>query len=617
MKKTTAPESLWPYTERNGDYARSHVETLLREPEVVLDGEERAEAVAFAHGLVKGEADDVTCESSRSLEAVYKASVLAGEQAFYLPYFRTPEGQNDLVRLGLGPDADDEQIIAAVSDLDAVKAAMKPTERKQIANRSVRWRRAELADRLLDDPEADLEKTDGRIVNVNYDPDKILAKLGDLQSFRSYYRTLYRQTKELPESGLKEAKLTLINVHMGRINAMLADLYPSAYNLARQLDRSETTEQTETWSDRLAEVAQTVVIVHKAVKEERLEKATYMRRLDYIRNGASVSENGPTPISQVLLEHVENLDTGSQELPEPVIDARTLEQLDTTEWTADQVAELSTAVLEEWGLLSEHTASWDEVDERDGPAEDGKWQVVVHPKKDNLSVNGAKKVVMVPDSFKRTLSQVAPAGALVVAAHELTHVLQNEYDDALAKELPLARIKGRRYVTMREAGGIYQEKTFQAMLGRDRPANPHYLRALQVKEAGGTIHQQVRAFFNSAVEAAGVNPDEAFDGVSLKPEKVYSLMDQAADRVLRLHRGSGHESQPLDYIEQDLIMQALEDLGEDQRAAVIIAGGSFALQDAAALHRVGLFDIPQGVDIEPAADVMRIYQERFAGSRAA
>lgn len=140
-----------------------------------------------------------------------------------------------------------------------------------------------------------------------------------------------------------------------------------------------------------------------------------------------------------------------------------VERLNNTVWQAAELKDFLKTMLEEWGLLSSYEADWDAAKERSGSAEDGKWQVVFTPTGDTLSTNGAKKILFVSEKFRRSLTQVGPpAGALPVAAHELMHVLQNENDEIVAQQIPLAKIKGRRYLTAREMGGIYEERRVQA-----------------------------------------------------------------------------------------------------------------------------------------------------------
>ncbi len=89
----------------------------------------------------------------------------------------------------------------------------------------------------------------------------------------------------------------------------------------------------------------------------------------------------------------------------------------------------------------------------------------------------------------------------------------------------------------------------------------------------------------------------------------------AGKNILRLSRSGGHSSQPLDYIEQELILRGLEGLPEGQVMAIAMAGGSFSLGDSAALHRVGLLDLPKSVPQRPAQDVLRIYRDQFHGKQ--
>ncbi|MGH7239632.1 MAG: hypothetical protein ACREHG_06150, partial [Candidatus Saccharimonadales bacterium] len=315
----------------------------------------------------------------------------------------------------------------------------------------------------------------------------------------------------------------------------------------------------------------------------------FLRRLDLLRNGAARYE-GQKDFSPVSYE-LDHLSTNQAEADpiEATLPAEVIEQMDNNRWDANKFQDFLSTVLDKWGLLSEELVDWEVADSRSGPSADSQWQGVITPKITALSVDGDKKLMKVPEKFDRTIAKALP-----VAAHELTHDLQHEYSVRLAERLPIAKVKGWRYVTGFEMGGISEERRLLARLGRDRPTNFTYLRALEAKLSGANQTQAARAF----AEAKADRSDET-----------YAL---AGKNVLRLYRYGGYDSQALDYAEQALIDQALKRLPDEQRRAVAIAGGSFGLADAAALRRVGLLDLPRELDRQPAEMVLSTYLENFA-----
>lgn len=619
MPGETLRQDLWPYSERNGVGAEADIARLFADPESPLSPEDKAAARDFASGLFSGRVGEIVCGASTvtdengesrpiSLKEVDKKSVLTSEQTFYLGYFTRPEGQQDRGALQLDPTG--ESIQAQLCDIERTTAHADAKNRKQIAKRSLDWYKAGLAEELKRDPSEDTQFVDEPKLSVNYAPDKLLGKIADLQAYRHFYREIKGTVKAERPVPLQQAKSLLLDLHIARVNNMVASLYSHAITLEDQLRLGPSNEKTVQYK---VQLEQTLPLLrHLFTLEEGeaardLENLTggLVRRLDLVRNGAAW-RGGPnaSAVSEELesLAHSLEAEKGTAEtVGTPQLPLELIEYMDTTHWHAAELKDFNEALLAEWGLLSEHATDWQEVDDRDGRAPDGRWQVIVTPRKDSLSVDSIKKVVFVPEKFDRNLSQVGPpAGALPVTAHELTHVLQAEYDNVLSKQVPLADIKGRRAVTMREMGGLYQERLFQQTLGRQRGVNLHYLRAFQVKEGGGNKLEATRASYES--QKAGRELDEAADK---------ALRISAADRTLRLYRHNGNDSQALDYAEQELIMQALGSHNTEEIAALTVAGGSFALSDSVKLHQFGLLELPQNIPHTPTEDVLRIFQQKY------
>lgn len=618
MEAQQTPDSLYPYTERNGVGVAADVEAVLADPEYPLTDPEREQMRALGIALFEGKFDGLEAQTATrhavdgdesrpaTLKEIHQTSVAGSEHTFYVRYFTTEAGRADASRIAPDDDSSDPStIVQKLLDTDYIQEQLTAKQRKEIATRGLNWRREELA-KSLGDPDAIEAYQDEETVTVNYTPEKLLAKLEDLQAYRTFYRTIHRRFKEetdVPDH-IRTVRQTLIDLHMARVNSLLADLIPHAANLARQLDASEPSEQTNRLSEQLAAVVPTVVRAFRTEDADREAHVDayldgYARRLDLVRNGAAwqPGSRNASPLSPELSDLADELSASTaRELPEPELSAEDIALLDQTRWQAPQVQQFSESVLDSWDMLSEHTATWDEVDDRSGWAPDGKWQVVVHPKRKSLSINGTKGVVIVPEDFDRGLLDESPAGALPVTAHELTHVWQTEHDKRLAEQLPLAEIKGRRYVTMREMGGIEQERAIQAKVGRTRGVNLHYLRALEAKQAGANKLAVATTFYES-VKA----------GRELDAKEDAAARNLAADRTLRLYRNSGHNSQPLDYIEQELILRGLGDISPTHKTAVIIAGGSFSLRDSAALRRADLLELPREIEVNPAEDVWRIF----------
>ncbi|HSW90727.1 MAG TPA: hypothetical protein VLF64_01895, partial [Candidatus Saccharimonadales bacterium] len=274
-------------------------------------------------------------------------------------------------------------------------------------------------------------------------------------------------------------------------------------------------------------------------------------------------------------------------------------ELEGINWDAKQIKQCVETVLEKWSVLSGHTVTWQEVDGRDGFAPDGKFQVIITPRRKNMSVDSTRRLVNIPEGTVRPLVGLYPAGALPLIAHELSHVLQAYADYELGQQIPLARIKGRRYRILREAGGAYQEKILcRDYLGLDRAPNLHYLIGYTAKVNGSTRLQVARAFYESLIQGKSLTNDEDLAARTL-----------AVNRSSRLYRYGGHSSQALDYVEQSVVCGVLmERLSPDQVDAFLLGSTSFSLEDSALLHRFGLLTLPARAAYSPAQDVMRVFE---------
>lgn len=586
----TVAENYWPYSERNGMDAESDVELLLSEPQFHLMQAERSRVTAFAQGLFDGDIPGVErCASSRNLEGIYQASVLDSQQKFYLGYLRTEKGSEQAKEFGLATDAPDEVLVAQLNDLDMMRN-FEPKKRKLLAANSTKWFKKELSSALEGDPENDKDWHDLPSTVVHYEPQKLIDKLYDIQAYRTFLRNVRRVLPAETNEHVSIANSTLLDVYASRVNSMMADLYPHAVTLAEQIDRMPDNEQRHRLETSLSAA---VPIINAARNDEM-----FAVRLDRIRNGVALENGSFTPFSKDLLALAEQKPT--QNTPPAHITPEIIAEMDKTNWQAEDMKVFVEDVLGQWDMLSEYQNTWEEVGEREGYSPDKKWQVVITPQVKSFSVDGRKRIVKVPDVFDRSLTQVAPAGALMVTGHELAHVLQSEFDDALAKQLPLAAVRGRRSNTLREGGGIYEEQRMQGMLGRDRAINFHYLRAAQVKESGGTMLEVARAFYNSKIA-----------GKQLNDKELAKARGAAAGNILRFYRRGSYDTQALDYSEQALLIGAMNAMPAEQQARMVIAGGSFNLHDAAVLHSVDMFAIPEGRMHDPATTVIRTYLERY------
>ncbi len=643
MNTREVEQAVYPFTPRDVVYAEVVAPALSVSIEQAEALEVSPELVAFARELYEVPAEFITLyEGSgkrvRDLDDVRKISN-DFDKKFYTGYFATDAGRAALVRLGVSPevatDGDVQSALAEIVARDVVVQTLTHNddqtvaevarennrqlserqkqidkERTAVAKESLDWYKEQIIAALLaaeEDTATDWH--DSPTLHVNFAPDGVpeflsdpdnsvptglLNKLEALQAYRAAYRQIGHRLKDeaLADSGLYAKKRQLLSLYQAKVNNMMAAMYPDVVELASQLRVSPDTPRVEEWRERLAEAAPVVKYLFDAEEQENAElRHQFMRRLDLVRNGADVGSPKFTPLARQDIELAAELEAEGRQLLDAAVEqlpGEIVAKLDGATWNKDDLRQILAGVLSKWDLLSSVPAPDEEtLKKRSGYASDGKWQIVFVRGKDSLSVNGAKRVMKVPMSFSRSGSE-----SLAVASHELTHVVQNMFDEILAQYIPLAQVGGRRRVTGREMGGIYEERRMRARLGEVDGASTTYLRALQVKLNGGNQLETARAFYNAGKRSPGADQKKA---------------KLAADRILRLYREGGHSSQPLDYLEQELWLRSFSASDPDTVRALVMSVTSFSFKDAAILQGMGMLKIPRQIRWHPAEDVTEVY----------
>jgi hypothetical protein len=594
----------WPFSERNSVSVQDNLEVILNPPEVLLGPEEQAAAREFAGQLFNGvlphldlRVETEGADAAPTLGAVDKLPVAATKSEFYLGYLETTEGREALRTLGVEGD-DPEAVVDGWYAQIAHGEKINAKARQTISSNSVVWYGKQLTEALRHDHDG--EFPDPRVTTVNFAPDAMLQKAAQAKAYRRFYREVRGVLKNEPDSAAHDARIALLDLHMAKANHVMSIVYPSLALLSEQLAVSPETPLTEGWKRRLMQVmpASRYVLAGQA-SDGFIDE--FARRLDLMRNGAA--NRGDTtysPINEEVSIIAQSLESQVPTIPdiEPMFSEEEVKHLSEVRWDASQQKRFFEAVLTSWDLLSDEQIAWDEVKGRKGSASDGKWQVVIVPPGKPVEVSNSKWIVQVPADFDRSLTQTAPAGSLAVTPHELAHVLQAEYNRQLAAQLALIGVNGRRSLTSHEMGAIYYERYAQALLGQARPAQATYVRALEAKLSGGSHAEMARRFAEAHI---GGTDDE-------------SQLEQgrkAAKNVLRLCRHAGHNSQPLDYIEQHILAQEVERLPEARAEVIALAATGLSLADTAVMRRFGLLELPDHVKQHPARDAMRVFRGQF------
>lgn len=616
-------DSVYPYTPKAVDTVNASVEVLNHEPQERLLDNELVQARVFAGQLFAGHVEGFDQGvPSMDLEALHNIKADPNKLEFFTDYFKTEEAAAELAKIG--PDSTSDAIVGVLQDT-GLNGEDVPAAHKALAAKSRKWFIGELANAIETGSDDVIENQ----LTVVYKPEVLLAKLDGLRSYRSYYRSIYTAlTAEdyTPENArIHKAQLTLLRIHMSKVNAMAAVVYPNALVLARQLDKPASDQaEMERNTELKAQLSKALPFVSRAFdrnQEERIRNSknfenskdrqlelypheredfltswgrNVLRRLDYIRNGATIdSEGRVSSVGRKALGKAIELELPAidETKPKPRLPQEMISYMESTRWNATQWADFNAAVLKHWRLLSEYEApSWDDLKERTGPAPDGRWQVVIRTDgQESLEVIGEKKVVAIPEDFDRALIQDG-GGALPVSAHELEHVLQDEYKESMFEGIPLAKLGGKGKVVVRELGGIANERRFLALAGKERKTNTTYLRALVAKIGGASLTQIGIAF-----KQAGENTSARV----------------AADRILRLFRHGGENTQPMDYLEQDMMAESFLKVGDKDRLQTIALASNFSFDDLADLYSLGLVHMPEDFEHDPVNDVLEVFTKNY------
>jgi hypothetical protein len=256
-----------------------------------------------------------------------------------------------------------------------------------------------------------------------------------------------------------------------------------------------------------------------------------------------------------ILEKKENI-------AEKGLDADTLSQKDIE---PAEVERLCNETLAHYGLLSSHPSS--EYDpKRPGPAQDGKWQVVVKDTYRSLSVNSRQKVIKCPNE-----SQTITRLLSITLAHEIEgHVIQHENKSKIPLKL-FDDIGSDRSSIFAEAGAMSnQDHVTTSAFGYESVSRPHYVRAMVKKLEGGNYADCVEAYYHSAIRPYTLQLEQGdIDADTFKKECAAQLKT-AIGSAGRLFRGGASktdtyahlpESKATVYIEQTQLALALKERG--------------------------------------------------------
>lgn len=410
-------------------------------------------------------------------------------------------------------------------------------------------------------------------------PALILEKAIGYRQLKQYFTNVLRDLRAGAagdQQSTTDAMILITQLYRRRINTFIANNYIDAYKFAYQAQVSGD----ETHQALLRQLHTTLPVFYAGT--DAGQSAEFLVRMDRYRNGISRDAHGRfTWLSQAATSKA--LQASERGEPAPVdrgmytdVDP---EALRSTTISSQAFKSLLSGVVETYDLLSVHE-EWDS--DREGPAPDEKWQIIVDARFKSLKVEDKQRIVQVPDK-ETTLSY-----AVEVGSHELTHIIQHHNKRLIGSLAIMKRIGLDSASEQTEVGGKWREKQAREVItGKTdtRISGIGYLKALGAKAEGRPFGHVVQACYEALLDS---EPE-------LTPDRVAA---RAVNRARRAYRSGGFEyarelplltnSQPLSYLEQALIY---ENLPDEQRRLLLVGGVSIA--NLVQLSSVGLVDLSQ------------------------
>jgi len=577
-------ENIRMYPERPGTHIDSAIAILQRPPEFLPTEEEKREALTIEAALTVGVdlySTLINDESPdrpkvRGVEKIYlddKVNTLN----FFVDYFTSSrQGLHALILLGFEPKGDEvheAEVIEFLSGFDY--SSIDAKEIADVSDKSQKFVEQTIADQM---EKNNFESLDGLTVptkiTVVKNPEKLSARIIELRELKDFLKK-YSLTESVVNSPQVSA---VVNMHRRRVNDLIVSSYSDVLALIKQYKASPN-KKTE-----------------DAIQQIRTANATpffsddlggyALSRIDKYMNGAGeeIEDGNYSPISgtaEALGDEIvrskgeeKKVTGGKYEKYKDLYKKVRVDSKELQEWIKK--------VINEYGILS--AMPDDEYSpDRAGAAPDEKWQVVVDSKSANLAVNGAQKAVKIPTGFNRLIAEISPAGAVPGINHEVGgHVVQWENKYKMGFSLTKI-VETDRSDVYKEGGGVEIETDTQhELFGQERGANTDYLAASYAKLNGLNYLDCVMAFFESNM---ATDPG--------KDKKKTAVL--AANRVLRIFKNDSNlsesseyltNSQPLVYLEQDLVVKKLKEKGMEK-----LLHFGINLDVLADLHRVGMADI--------------------------
>lgn len=417
-----------------------------------------------------------------------------------------------------------------------------------------------------------------QFLTIYKNPEDILEMARGYRQLKIYFnKTLSDLKSELntDDPQTKNAKIILTTLYIRRLNNFIAETYVEAHMFAYQARLSGRSDFIS-----LLENLEKTLPAFTQLPDK--QTARFLERMDHYRYGVSVGEDGKFTWLSREAQSQANLadhDVEDTDVDRGIYADIEQSKLNSTKINGPTFGELLRQVLKEYDLLSKYT-EWDR--ERETPAPDGKWQVIIDGQFKSLAVNDKQRIMKVPDKL------VSLMRAITVGSHEITHVLQHNNKRLIGKLAILQQIGLDNVSEQTESGGIWQEREARQILkGKtdNSVSGTGYLKTLVAKIDGASFGDGVKQYYEDLLSKdPSKSPQEA--------------ATQAVNRTRRGYRYGGFEyarelktltnSQPLSYLEQELVYK---NLAPKQRKLLFIAG--ISIENILRLSAMSLLNLDQ------------------------
>lgn len=568
----------WP---RTSEVVVQLAETLVAEPERPLTEEQKSQVIQFEKELFHGKYGDI--ESGAPLAEI--ESAVDNTTQFVPEYLATNKGRSEIYEVlgvSLSETTDLDVIANEVRSIpvDVLKDSKNKEKLQSLQGNSLNYiesRYAAMAEK--DEPARDIDT-----VTLIKDPQMFLDRLSALQQNRNFLRQVRADLRE--DDDLTAAKLMVTDIYRDKVNSLVAASYPTLMDV-----RSQYAANSTIFDDSEVASIQNLFKVASAVESSSDIRTQFVRLLDYVRNGAALDNEGNlTPVDSRIFEHVKELnEQPANESSQPHFTEQEIEQLKEYIFDSSEMQAFLNAYLVRTGLS------------REG------WTTEQRDDIKSFAVNAIHKIIKIPASYKSVVAKDFPVtGVIGLVEHEVGgkqagHVMQSVSASKNPELLELARsskFRGKRFLAMREAGGTSAEAdAMKRYFGQTRRFGTSYASAMQALLKGGTHADAVKAFAEAQIDGREVSPEES--------KKAYAL---AANRVMRLLREGGRNSQPIQYVEAATVRKVAQTLPEPI-VDVMFAEAVYDPVDMIRLHRFGLLGTDGDHRFKPDEDPETIVKE--------